>query len=376
MLFNKLKPKRKFQWVDKSLLRTLIFLLVVITAHVISMVMFENMGVLNAVWLTLTTASTTGYGDYAAQSIPGRLSTVILLYVAGIFLTAKVVDAVISNRMDIANKQNTGRWRGWKLKDHIIIINTPGVGGDVYFKRLICQLRGDEEFKGTQVHLLTRAYPDGLPEEIKELGLVSHFNGTPDTYDSLKAIHIDSAKAIIIMAKDEYDGMSSDALTFDTLHRFKKKFNVKATIVAECVNEHNRERFIEAGAAIVIRPIRSYPEIVVRALAAPGSETVLENLFLHEGVYSRRYNVDLKDLTWGDIAHVIMVLGIGTAMAYLDLNGKVVCNERPDKKITCTALLVMVSDGELPDDSVITKMETILMNPLFSLDRRFFTREE
>ena len=44
----------------------------------------------------------------------------------------------------------------------------------------------------------------------------------------------------------------------------------------------NRDRFKALGVRTIIRPVRTYPEIMVRAVVAPGSEKVLEDMFNYE----------------------------------------------------------------------------------------------
>mgnify|MGYP000209091973 CR=1 FL=1 len=84
-----------------------------------------------------------------------------------------------------------------------------------------------------------------------------------------------NASSIIVLAKRESD-KASDGRTFDILHRLKE-LGVKGRILAECVDDANRDRLIKAGADVVIRPIRAYPEMILRAFVAPGAEEIIEN---------------------------------------------------------------------------------------------------
>jgi len=64
------------------------------------------------------------------------------------------------------------------------------------------------------------------------------------------------------------------------VHRFNEPLVVDRTYV-ECVDDENRHRLYSIGARVVLRPTRSYPEIVVRAMVAPGFEAIIEGfLFL------------------------------------------------------------------------------------------------
>ena len=99
------------------------------------------------------------------------------------------------------------------------------------------------------------------------------------------------------MSEDTTD-YRSDSLTLDVLDQLSF-FEDKGYIIAECVQEANRKRLLERGANAVIRPVRAYPELMVRAMAAPGTEAILEDLFRHQGNHPRRYDIDFSENNWG-----------------------------------------------------------------------------
>lgn len=70
----------------RSLLRSAIYLGAIIAFHSLAMIEFEGITFGNAVWLTLTTMTTVGYGDRFAETFWGRASTVVLIYLGGIFV--------------------------------------------------------------------------------------------------------------------------------------------------------------------------------------------------------------------------------------------------------------------------------------------------
>ena len=61
-------------------------LFVLIGLHVVAMMAFEGLGLGDAIWLTFTTITTTGYGDFSAKTHAGRASTIALIYLSGIFM--------------------------------------------------------------------------------------------------------------------------------------------------------------------------------------------------------------------------------------------------------------------------------------------------
>ncbi len=320
-----------------------------VVMHVVAMYYFENLSIADAIWMTLTTVTTVGYGDISAQTEIGRLSTVIFLYFGGIFILAKIAGDYFDYRLERRGRMLKGQWR-WKMQDHILIINTPSHNAVQYFERLVAQFRAHEDFAETPIQLLTPAYPDGLHPTLQKLGII-HYSGLATTPGSLDAVNASEASQIVILAADETDSIS-DSMTFDVLHRLREK-NATSNITVECVDDNNRTRFYKAGANSVIRPIRAYPELIVRSIVAPGCELVLENLFTHGGNHTRRYNVTIKNIQWAKIVCALINRNLGTALAYLDEKGQVITDPDPIDNISASGIILLIREQHIPDDNEI-----------------------
>jgi len=309
----------------------------------------EDLTLFESAWMTMTTLVTVGYGDFAPATTIGRLSTILLMFVAAITLLTLIVSDYIEYRFYRRERILTGRWI-YAMKDHIVIINTPQTGGEQYFSRFASQMRSVPGYETIPIIILTRHFPSGLPPELSDNGLV-HFHGSGSDPEALKAVHAGSARHIIVLAADEADP-SSDSLTFDIVHRLSES-NLGQKVTAECVRDENRPRFTATGVRTVIRPVRTYPEIMVRSVVAPGSEKVLEDLFNYQNDHPHRYEIDLDDLTWADIVSALIRHGIGTALAYIDDNNDVVCHPPTDQEIEGKGLIVLVKSVDTPDVDVV-----------------------
>jgi voltage-gated potassium channel len=329
----------------KSLFSLSLYFLSMIALHIFAMVYFEKLPLGDATWITLTTVTTVGYGDLSAQTTEGRFATVLLLYFGGIFILAKIAGDYFEFRGERRNLMLKGQWR-WKMQDHIVVINTPSNNIEQYFGLLVSQFRQIPEFQDLPIQILTNKYPSGLPESLLKHDVV-HYTGEPEDGESLRALNLTQAKHVVILARDEHD-MLSDSLTFDILHRLRD-IDTDATVLVECVNDQNRERFYQAGASAVVRPIRAYPELIVRAVAAPGSEKVLENLFTHGGNHTQRYNVSIDNVKWSEVVCALINQGLGTALAYMDRNGEIVTDPAPSDLIHARELIVLVREQHIPN---------------------------
>ena len=341
---NQLKHGAQHELIQ-SIRKSCFLLTVIFILHIGFMVHYEGLSMGDAAWLTLTTATTVGYGDMSAGTTQGRIATVLLIYLGGIFILAKVVGDYFDYRFAVREQKTKGHW-SWDMNQHIVILNTPTYSGERYLQRLIQQFRATAHYKETTIYLLTRQFPQGLPDFITQLDNVVHYSGNSSNPQDLMSVCVAQAREVIVLAKDENDE-SSDGRTFDILHRLKD-LNVNANILAECVEDNNRKRLEDAGADIVIRPIRAYPEMIVRAFDTPGSECIIENMFNGEGDEYRRYDVEISDMDWCDIVARLVTHDVGIAVAYVDRHSQeLVYNPPARTKPDIQALITISKDASM-----------------------------
>jgi len=326
-LLLRLRRRRRFRAAptpEATFLRLALYLVLIVIAHVSAMVVFEGLPVFDAVWLTATTMVTVGYGDLYAKTVPGRLATMGLLYAGGIFVLAKAVNDWIEIKAEQVERKARGAWR-WNMAEHILIIGNPGGKAAAFFERLVRTIRETPELAERPVQLLTAAFGEAaLPRGLTDLGVV-HWTGAPHDEGALAAAGAGGAHAVLVLARSVQDP-SSDAETFDTVDRLAR-LPCRAPIVAECVDDANRSRLKRAGARSLVRPMPSYPGMLVRALVAPGSEAIIEDLFTVHGDECCRVDLGRPwSGAWTDLAARLIGGAVGTPIAYEDLQGAVHIN--------------------------------------------------
>ena len=337
-----------------SLIASSLLLVVLFGAHIALMMHYEQLNLADAIWLTFTTATTVGYGDLSATTFEGRMATILLIYLGGIYVLARVVGDYFDYRLDVRDKKRKGLWR-WKVRDHIVIINTPSHSGGRYLERLIKQFRASPKYADSAICLLTSDYPKGLPSYLTDLGNIVHYHGSADNYDNLNAVCVQQASDIIVLSEHEHDELS-DGRTFDIVHRLYE-LDIHATLLAECVLDSNRERLLKAGAKIVIRPIRAYPEMIVRAFDAPGSELIIENMFSSEMDTYKRYDMAISGMRWADIVTRLIEHNAGIAVAYIDKdNGQLIYNPDAHSTIEATALIIISKEANMHMDKTLARL--------------------
>lgn len=337
--------------IKRAVKRTAFIMLGLIALHASLMVYLEDMSLWQGIWLTLTTLTTVGFGDISPVTPLGQAATIGLMYFCGITLMTFLISDYVDFRIARREKIRTGHWN-WNMEEHILIINSPKYNRENYFIRLITQIRENADYVETPVQLLNTDFPDGLPDCIRALGAV-HVHGTPSNPVDLKRAGADRAKHIVVLARNEYDS-DSDSFTFDVAHRLNE-LHVCHKAIIECVIDENRPRIKELGVKSVLRPIRSYPEIVVRSMDAPGSEVIIEDMFTRANDHPHRYPVWLEGEPWADVVNALIQANLGTALGYVTKEGEVVAHPRGDEHIHAQSLIVLVKTEFKPEEKEVTQ---------------------
>jgi len=330
--------------ITKPLIKTLCILLVLVIGHVVAMVMLEQLPLWDSVWLTLTTLTTVGYGDLSAQTAWGQLATICLMYVAAITLVTFLIRDYVDFRLARFDLIRTGYWN-WKMDKHILIINAPKYNGEQFFKRLVSQIRMDGDYKNTPILLLNTEFALGLPAQLKNLN-VKHITGSGNNEADIERAYAKNAKHILVLARDEYHA-DSDSISFDIADRLSRHQLGHITLV-ECVDDGNRGRIMELGIKSLLRPIRSYPEMLVRAMDAPGSEVVIEDMFTRHNDHPERYSIWLEGERWADVVNAMVQSGVGTPMAYMNKDGDITVHPNGAEHVIAQSLIILVKSDDVP----------------------------
>jgi voltage-gated potassium channel len=340
-----------------NLLQLILILLALAALHVLAIMVFEGLTPFQALWLTMTTMTTVGYGDFAAQTVPGRLSTMLLVFLGGIWIAFQTAATWFEFRSDRRNRMRLGLWR-WNMSDHILLLNVPDQNPAAYLTRLVGEFRASRRFSHRPIQIVCQCFRDGLPEALAEDGVV-HSVGEPWDTKILDSAGARNAAIIVVLALSETDP-GTDGRTLDIVDRLRT-MGAKGKILAECVADENRPRFRRFGADTVIRPLRGYPEMVVRALAAPGAEQILEDLFTSERDECWRYDVSVSGITWADIVATLVREDIGVPIGYRAAGeDQIGVNPPPHAKIDADKLFVLVREGNARSDA---EVEALLTKP-------------
>ncbi|GAA6134734.1 hypothetical protein NBRC116188_15230 [Oceaniserpentilla sp. 4NH20-0058] len=333
----------------RKIKRTIATVLLLVVLHVVAMMGFESLTLWQAIWLTLTTITTVGYGDLSAKTMAGQMSTIILIFMAAITMVTFLIRDYVDYRIARNERIRSGLW-DWNMENHILIINAPKYNADKFFERLVTQIREDDDYTDVGILLLNTLYTSGLPAQLKDLG-VRHVLGNGNNDHDLLRAEAKRAKHILVLAQDEYHA-DSDSISFDIAYRLSEQHLGHITLV-ECVEDNNRKRMFDLEVKSILRPIRSYPEILVRAMDAPGSEVVIEDMFTRKDDHPERYSMWLEGELWADVVSAMLRAGVGTPMAYIDKDGHITVHPRGDARVYAQSVIILVKSDDVPTPEMV-----------------------
>ena len=133
-----------------------------------------------------------------------------------------------------------------------------------------------------------------------------------------------------------------DAVVRDVVLRARAMNPELEVVGCECAGRNNRKWLREAGADAIVRPVRAYPELAVRALCAPGTEEVLEAQMTSQG--ARLVRVTLQGprrVKWGALTAALANGSCGTAVGYTDREGIPHTTPGSDARVEAAGLILL-----------------------------------
>lgn len=334
----------------------ILFTLVMINSLLISY--FEGFSMADSLWVSMTTITTVGYGDLSASTVYGRLSTIVLLYGGGIFLLAKLSGDFFEIKSEKIRLKKIGKWR-FDMQDHIVIMggSEAVINAENYLIKLIKVISGSPNLKDSKIALLTDTFADGLGDVFKPFSNVALFSEDPWLISSLEKASIETANIVIINSQDP-NNEHSDSLVFDAIAKVRSK-NQTCFIVTEAVSLLNRPRLLEIGADIVVRPSRSFPEIIVRSIETPGSEQIIEHFLTAElDAYIKIAFSSPITIKWKEVVLALLDENAGLPVAFSH-NNNIISNPLAHNIVTMDTLFIMTDKEQEFTQSVIeTKLRS------------------
>lgn len=254
---------------------SILFLIVIFIVGTAGFMTIEQLPLTDALYLTMMTVATVGFGDVVPQTTAGRMFTIALIIfgVGTAYYTFTLIfGLIVEGKMkDIFGRQDMKK-EIEKIDDHIIVCGMGKVGYNIVRSLLA------EQEKFLVIENNETKYQQLLHEKIPAI----YGDATLD--EILLNAGLLRAKGIITSLPHDADNV------YVTLTA--RSLNPNIIIVAQAERAEAEEKMRRAGANTVVSPAVSSGRQMVTAMTKPAILDFLENVF-----YNPELNLDIAQIT-------------------------------------------------------------------------------
>ncbi len=164
----------------------------------------QDITFIDALWWSMVTMTTVGYGDFYAQTWVGRFLVSYPCMLIGIGIIGYLVGLVANFMLELASKKRKGEM-DIVFKNHVILCNYPGEEKVV---TVVEELRAARHFGDLKFVLVTEVLEE-LPPKLAKMKL-SFVKGYPTDEETLKRANVFESAGVIILAEDPASLRSDD----------------------------------------------------------------------------------------------------------------------------------------------------------------------
>lgn len=257
----------------------LLLILAVNVFGTLGYLLIERWSFLDALFMTVITETTIGYGTPYPLSANGSIFTILLIVVSvgsfGYALSTGVAFIVEGEFNRIIQGQRMDH-RIAKLQDHIILCSAGYVGWHIA-----------QEFLKTQTPFVLIERDPLKIQSFLQMGDILYVQGDPTTDETLRAAGIERAKGLVAALDDDKDNV------FVVLSANALKPTLR--IVAQLITEENAEKLRKAGADEIISPTAIGGLRMASVMLRPAVVTFLDEMMRATGQVMRVEEVHIAD---------------------------------------------------------------------------------
>ncbi|MGG6311443.1 potassium channel family protein [Paenibacillus macerans] len=282
----------------------------------------------NALYWVMTTMATVGYGDYFAETVPGKAFT-MFLYIFGIGLLSLVIGKVIDSIGSLQRQRGAGAL-SFRGENQIVLINWSKKAQSAVEEILSYSPKS---------HIVLIDEMDRHP--LEHMHQVHFVSGDPAADDVLQKAGIDRAKAAIIFADSRIEEFSlidgKSLLIASSIERLAP--HVHTTV--EITQEKHIQNFRHVQVNEFVLSHDAISRLAVRSALQAGNSEVIRQLL------SRQYGDDIYEIPvqsgWTTYREAFEAL-LRQGATLLSDRGDLGINRKLDQPIPAEARLYIVSD--------------------------------
>lgn len=242
----------------------------------------------DALWWSMTTLSTVGYGDLYPVTGGGRIVAVMTM-VVGIGVLGTLAATVAAGLIEFRERGRSGQ-RSHRMKEHLLVLGW----NDKSFAA-IDDFRHDPRYLEMKICVVADLESAPIAEPVRFV------RGLPSHRESLEKASASKAAAAIVFAGDHADP-HSDHLTALTV-LLLRRINAECRISAELVSPMNREHLEAAGCDAVVDTREVAATLLVRSVQDMGVGDLVRDLLTNRygsEIYRAEVDPAFVGKTWTD----------------------------------------------------------------------------
>lgn len=329
---------------NRKILVAAILLGTIIAIGIIGYMVIENFGLVDAIYMTVITLTTVGFGEVHPLSQDGKIFTAVLSFISlGFFaysismITTHLVEGQFADFLRGYKSKNHS-----KMENHVIVV---GIGRN-----------GQQVIEELSAHNNSFVVIDNQKNVLQNYqGKAIRFVEGDATEDViLEKAGVKNASAIISTLPNDADNLFV-ALTARSL-------NPDITIVTRSSNEANEKKLRAAGVKSVVMPEKLGGAHMAKLIARPDVVEFLEHLSIRGEDPTNLEEIECKNLPDEFINKSIHEIGVrrlsgANIVGFKTPEGKYIINPTPDTKVIPNSKLFVLGNREQ-----IENMKSILRN--------------